>query len=381
MATDADKDQLKREMPSWVASIAFHAAVLLVLWMIPYLAVRWADRSAEAPISLSAPAGSAVDGVDDPGGASGGNVDRPRPIRPAAGYAEVPSVAAPAATAIRRLDADLRAPELRRESLAGSADPAAALTRELAEISKTADFKGGGGLAALLTGTSAGFGKHIGDLRGKGLDVVVVLDATNSMAPYINQAKRRLHEILNVVTGLVPNARLGVVAYKDYGDDYGPQAVRIRKISPDAKAVRTFIDNVVAGGGGDEPEPINEALAAATSFRTLGWGRGRKWVIILVGDSSIHASGRSRAFELARNFAGRSKGTINVIDVGGTGAQGVARNTIQPDLKRIAEHGKGSAFFLKDEKLFWRYLIVSVFGKRFEQDVDVIIRKFVREEK
>lgn len=378
MADETKEHAFRREAPSWAISAALHVGALIVLSMIPYLAIRLARRSPDAPILLTPPAGADLHGTDDPGGARGGNAARDRAFRPDDALAKTPKAAAPPPKAMETLLAQLPVPELRADALVGSADPTGKLLADLAAVSRTADFDGGGGLGALLMGTSKGFGDHIGNLRGQGLDVLLVLDATDSMSPYIYQAKVRLHEILNVITGLVPNARFGVVAYKDYGDDYGPNAVRVKRLTEDTRGIRACIDGIVAGGGADEPEPINEALLVATNYRKAGWKTGRKWVIILVGDSTIHASGQKKAFELAGNFA-RRKGTINVIDVGGTGAQGQPRQIIQPDLKRIAELGGGSAFLLTDEKLFWRYLIVSVFGKRFEQDVDVIIRKFAKE--
>lgn len=244
--------------------------------------------------------------------------------------------------------------------------------------SKLPEAASGRSFGDLLGGTSSGFGKYIGQLRGSGLDVVFVLDATNSMSPYITQAKRRLHEIVNVVTGLVPKARFGVVAYKDYGDDYGPEAVKSCKLADNVASVRKFIDQITAGGGGDIPEPIHEALKVAIDKRAMGWRPGRKSVIILVGDSPVHAMGRKRAFELAAKFAEDSKGTINVIDVGGTGDPDTIRNAVQPDLAEIAAKGSGSAFLLTDADVFWRYLIVSVFGERYKNDVNVIIERYVR---
>ena len=160
---------------------------------------------------------------------------------------------------------------------------------------------------------------------------------------------------------------------------WASRAVRFLKITNDVKSIREFLDKIVAGGGGDLPEPIHEALQVATSVKYMGWLPRRKKVIILVGDSPIHASGRKKAFQLAKRFSTRPvQGTINVIDVGGAGEQGVARNTVQPDLKRIAESGGGSAFALLQREEFWRYLIVSVFGERFENDVDTIIKRYTR---
>ncbi len=378
MPTDQTQRRWRRELPSWAASVLLHVGVLILLAMIPYLAARAARPPAEATIMLRPPAGADALGVEDPGGAGGRNVVERRAMRPADSYAQAPAAVPPEPRSMSRVLAQLPVPELRPEMLAGSADPSGELLANLAEVSRKGTARGGG-LGALLAGTSKSFGRHVGALRGRGLDLVLVLDATDSMTPTIEQAKKRLHAILDVVTGLVPNARFGVVAFKDYGDDYGPEAVRHLRLTTHAKAVRTFIDEIASGGGADEPEPIHEALKVATDRRRIGWRPGRMWVVLLVGDSTIHPSGRKQAFDLARGFSRRAHGTINVIDVGGTGRQGKVRSAVRADLKRVAEEGGGSAFLLTDEKLFWRSLVVSVFGARFEQDVDVIIRKLVRE--
>jgi hypothetical protein len=303
-------------------------------------------------------------------------------------------VVAAAAPAPQKLMEALTPPTLSPlsdQALAGLRDPGGSLT-----IGIVGDLKGagggsglgaggggaggtGGGPGGLLEGTSPGFGKYVGSLRGTGLDLVLVLDATDSMTPYIEQAKARLRQVLNVVTGLVPNARVGVVAYKDYGDDYGPTACRFMALSENHQAVRKFIDETIAGGGGDIPEPIQEALAIATSTRQMGWNARRKRVVILVGDSPCHSTGRAAAYNFAAAFA-KDGGVINVIDTGGTGAPGVARTTLQPDLQRIARDGGGSAFLLTDEAAFWRHLIVSVFGERYERDINTIIEKFAKKE-
>ncbi len=108
----------------------------------------------------------------------------------------------------------------------------------------------------------------------------------------------------------------------------------------------------------------------------MGWDRRRKRVIILVGDSPCHAMGRKEALASAAAFA-KQGGTLSAIDTGDPTGQ---RNLIQSDLADVARHGGGEAFLLKDTDAFWRHLIVSIFGRRFEQDVDTIIQRLVPEE-
>jgi len=371
--------RLTGSAPPWAVSIAFHGLALLILGM-----VTWAVAVSPSPDHLltlqTVPqAGADEQGVDDPA-AGGARAAEALPVpaaRPAAAVRMAPAPQTPA------LDASLAeiAPAPASTASAGGSDRMADLIAALSTASqKAGGASGGGGPGDLLQGTSAGFGTYIGKLRGSGLDIVLVLDATNSMAPYIEQARKRLHDILDVVTGLVPNARFGVVAYKDYGDEYGMEAVKATPLTADVPSIRKAIDDISAGGGGDIPEPIHEALKAATDLKGMKWQMGRKHVVILVGDSPVHASGRAAAFAQARQFVKKSHGTINVIDVGGTGDQGALRKTVQADLRKIAREGAGSAFLLQDADVFWRYLIMSIFGERFKNDIEIIIRKFVTDD-
>lgn len=374
MSLSAWLKDAKESAPSWAISLVVHVLLILLAGMVTWVVVR--VSATDRPLMLLAPEAGAEAIADSPGAAGGGDAT-PADTKP------TPSPEAlvmPSAPAPEDLEAVLNQPPMAAATqfVTDVADPINDLADALAASPGAVTAPGGGVGIGLLDGTSAGFGKHIGQLRGIGLDVVFVLDATDSMTPYIEQAKLRLHQILDVVTGLVPNARFGIVAYKDYGDDYGPEAVKSVPIGDDVAAIREFIDTTTAGGGADIPEPIHEGIRVAADDN-MQWNRRRRRIIILVGDSPCHPAGRNEVFSLAAAFS-KAGGTINVIDVGGTGAKGIQRTSIQPDLGRIAKAGGGEAFLLTDADAFWRHLIVSVFGRRFEQDVTVIIKKLVKEE-
>jgi len=366
--------RLKELAAAWGLSLALHVAVLGAVGVAGMLALRAAPQPAarEAPpVVWAAPTAlseSAVARGDPP-------LADVAPLGDARPATIMPPASAPTAldeTAMMSAAFPAAPPGSDR---GGAADPVTELGPILAASPHALASGGHGPAIGLLDGTSAGFGQHVGELRGTGLDVVFVLDATDSMGPAIEQAKKRLRQILDVVVGLVPNARFGVVAYKDYGDDYGPDACKSMPITPDARAVGRFLDGITAGGGGDIPEPIHEAVRIAASEK-MGWDRRRKRVIILVGDSPCHAMGRKEALASAAAFA-KQGGTLSAIDTGDPTGQ---RNLIQSDLADVAKHGGGEAFLLKDADAFWRHLIVSIFGRRFEQDVDTIIQRLVPEE-
>lgn len=360
---------LKTVATSWAVSILFHVALLIVFAMVSWVVLR--PSSPDVLFNLGAPVAGIGSGLE-PGGGS------PRPASgheaPARSRSALPQ--APASGLQKALDMSLPMAPVGLAS--GTGDPSRTLLQGLAGGSESGGEVGGRGLGGIGKGTGAGFGDYISGLGGTGLDVVLILDATDSMEPFIESAKARLHDIMDVITKLVPGTRFGVVAYKDYGDEYGSHAVQSLPLTDELMAVRQFINQIVVGGGGDFPEPIHEALKAATDHKDMKWGDRRKKVVILVGDSSIHSTGRKAAYEAATDFA-RAGGTINVIDVGGADAKKIQRNTVQPDLQVIAQKGKGSAFLLGDSKGFWRDLITSVFDPRYKQDVETIIDECVKD--
>lgn len=360
-----------KQAASWLISLLLHGVLLSILALITCTVLQ--PPEPDRVLTLRPPEA----GVGDSGG-GGGGASPASEVRESQARQSVP---VPSAPLPETLDASLRSlmPETTSDVTAGAGDPSRALLQSVlndhtAEVA--AGGRGGGGVGR---GMGKGFGDYLSDLGGRGLDVVIVLDATDSMEPFIEEARQRLHAIMDVITGLVPGTRFGVVAYKDYGDEYGADAVRSLPLTNEAQPVRRFINDVVAGGGGDIPEPIHEALRRATDRNEMAWGTRRKKVIILVGDSPIHSTGRQAALDAARTF-GRGGGTINVIDVGATGTGEAQRRTVQPDLQRIAEEGRGSAFLLRQDDAFWRHLITSVFDQRFAGDVDAIIDKYVRDE-
>lgn len=367
----AAPDDLKSAAASWLISIAVHTILLVVFAFISWVVFR--PSAPDVAFNLAPPT-AGIGPVGTPGGGS---------PRPAAGRESPTQQSTPipsATSSVLENPMEMLLPKAPSAAAPASGDPARMLLQSLASETSRSDAVGGRGLGGVGKGSGEGFGDYISGLGARGLDVVLVLDATDSMEPFIDAARERLHAIMDVVNGLVPGTRFGVVAYKDYGDDYGLRAVKSFALTDDAVAVRQFINQIVAGGGGDVPEPIHEALQAACDKKLMDWGARRKQVIILVGDSPIHSTGRQAAYDMAVEFARRG-GTLNVIDVGGADHIRAQREMVQADLQIIAQKGKGSAFLLQDAKAFWRHLITSVFDERYKADIETIIERYVRQDR
>ncbi|MGJ3241730.1 MAG: vWA domain-containing protein [Opitutales bacterium] len=125
------------------------------------------------------------------------------------------------------------------------------------------------------------------------IDVAFVLDTTGSMSGLIEGAKRKIWAIASDLAGRqpAPVLRIGLVAYRDRGDAY---VTRITPFSSDLDRIFAELTALRAGGGGDTPESVNEALARAVN--ELAWtppGDGKASgaavrTLFLVGDAPPH---------------------------------------------------------------------------------------------
>src|SRR5437868_1316510 len=177
---------------------------------------------------------------------------------------------------------------------------------------------GGGGGAGWSLGTS--FGKYVGGLRKVGLDVAIVVDSTGSMQNVIDEIRRRMDDLAATMQRLVPTARIGAVAYRDRDDDKVATAprqsedflVKWTDLTFNVKKVQTFLDGIVAEGGGDWPEAVKDGLECA--MRQLKWRQDAKKVIILVGSSPPHEKDVPAIKKLVDDWRARG-GVVSTIDV------------------------------------------------------------------
>lgn len=170
-------------------------------------------------------------------------------------------------------------------------------------------------LAALLTRSQQGgitktdpppTGKHQ-------IDVVSAVDTTGSMGGLIDGAKRTVWSIANTIKNTDPNAelRIGLVAYRDLGDDY---VTKDFALTTDLDAVFAELSSYRASGGGDTPEDVDAALDV--TLHKMQWRADAKKLVFLVGDAPPASRGDVPTFDvLAREAANRSI-IINTIRAG-----------------------------------------------------------------
>ncbi len=115
------------------------------------------------------------------------------------------------------------------------------------------------------------------------VDVVFVVDTTNSMQDDIDAVKRDMRAILEHLRAHNPDYRVGVVAYRDIFDEYLTRTQLF--LTDDDAHIDLAISALTVAGGDDWREHVYAGIHTA-----LGqpWRRGASQHIILMGDAPPH---------------------------------------------------------------------------------------------
>ena len=170
------------------------------------------------------------------------------------------------------------------------------------------------------------------------LDLVFLIDATGSMGDEIDKLKTTLRTIAAEVAKLPaqPDLCFGLVAYRDKGDQF---ELRSHDLTRDLGAFQGVLNQLRAGGGGDYPEAMNEALH--DTVHNLSWrGNNTTRMVFLLADAPPHLDYGGPQYDDDMQAA-LGKG-IKVFSVGASGleAQG---EYIQ---RQIAQYTGGKFVFL-----------------------------------
>jgi hypothetical protein len=235
-----------------------------------------------------------------------------------------------------------------------------------------------------IGGLGGGFGDYVGGLRKIGLDLVLVIDTTESMQFVINEVKTRLTALVTAIQRMVPTSRVGIVVYRDQGDEY---VVKWTDMSFRTAKLTGFLANISASGGGDWEEAVLEGLDAA--INEMSWRKKSKRIIILVGGSPPHADDLGTIDRVVSDFraAGGSLNTIDVTQhlhdeferVMWRSLHGNAPFHASPLPEfyrhvtevygRLAAGGGGEMIQLAEEKRLVREVLVLTFGSRWKVEM------------
>jgi hypothetical protein len=230
-------------------------------------------------------------------------------------------------------------------------------------------------------GLGGSFGDYVGGLRKVGLDLVLVIDSTRSMQFVIDEVKQRLTNLVTAIQRMVPTSRIGIVVYRDQGDEY---VVKWSDLSFRTEKLRSFLSDITASGGGDWEEAVFDGLDAAVN--ELTWRKKSRKIIVLVGGSPPHPEDLDPTHELVAAFR-KEGGFLSAIDV--TERLHVEFNKTlwrslhgdkpfvageKPDFYQqvtdtygdLAEEGGGELIQLTDDKKLIRDVLVLTFGSRWK---------------
>lgn len=166
------------------------------------------------------------------------------------------------------------------------------------------------------------------------IEVAFVLDTTGSMGGLIEGAKRKIWSIATTIADSHPDAdiRMGLVAYRDIGDDYVTQT---HDLTTDIQDLYASLLAVEARGGGDWPESVNEALDVAVNKLRWTPGNEARRIVFLVGDAPPHMDYAQDTKYPATLAVAKQKGiTVNAV------LAGRARDT-ERVWRDIAQNGDG----------------------------------------
>ena len=219
--------------------------------------------------------------------------------------------------------------------------------------------------AERLTGS---FSRHVQGMREMGLDIVFVFDATSSMAGFLRQVKLKIANLTANYKALVPTARIGLVAYRDAGDDF---VTKIQQLTYSTQALQDFLRDIEAAGGGDRDEAVDEALLVAVEH--LNWNKNSKKIILIIGDAPPHKQDMQKTITLVEKFRTQMGGIVGALDTSPqtfSGIDGKQETKVLEEFRELAEAGGGESARLIEEEKVMRQMALLVFGTKWEMCLD-----------
>ncbi len=231
------------------------------------------------------------------------------------------------------------------------------------------------GPLAVYTGAerlSGSFSRHVQGMRDMGLDIVFIFDATSSMAGFLRQVKYKIANLVTTFKALVPTARVGLVAYRDTGDDF---ITKTQQLTYSTQSLQDFLRDIAPVGGGDREEALDEALRVAVE--QLNWKEKSKKIIVIIGDAPPHRQDMPKARALAEKFKNRMGGLVAALDTSPQtlyGMDGRQQTKVLDEFRLLAEAGGGESARLIEEEKVIRQMAILVFGTKWEMCLDEFLK-------
>jgi len=158
------------------------------------------------------------------------------------------------------------------------------------------------------------------------------------MQPYIDRARATIDAIIADLAAVVPDLRLGVVAFRDRSDEW---LVRREELTEERYRIHNFLLSLEAIGGGDFEEAVDEGLRVAAE--ELDWRPTARRVLILIGDAPPHVTEESVTLAVVRGFARDRQAAVSALYTGGAPERAPSERdkSTRAFFERIARTGGG----------------------------------------
>ncbi|WP_213271782.1 vWA domain-containing protein [Hyphomonas sp.] len=216
------------------------------------------------------------------------------------------------------------------------------------------------------------------------LDLLLTLDATGSMGDEMAYLQKEIEGILDRVKTANPglDIRAGLIVYRDKGDEY---VVRDFSFTTDIASFKADLHQQSAGGGGDFPEAMKDALQRGLGFE---WRPDAVRVNLLVADAPPHKADLMASWDAA--LVSRTRG-IHIVPLAASGVD----KTAEFLMRGMGQITGGRYLFLTDDsgignphaeptvdcyvvtrldQLVTRVLSSLVSGERIEPEGEDVIR-------
>jgi hypothetical protein len=204
-------------------------------------------------------------------------------------------------------------------------------------------------------------------IQREGLEVVICVDSTGSMAGVIEAAKANLRALLRRLRSLAPRVRVGLVTYDD--------GARVREpLTTNEDALEKALSMVYASGGGDYEEGVDKAIRLAARQEKVAWSRKAQRVVVVVGDAPPHDE--DVAPLLKAIAAIRDDPAFDAplrIDTVSTGTQATDADGLVPHFAAIAAAGHGTAVWLRSTRDLVTELVTASFGPSWRDAIRALL--------
>lgn len=174
------------------------------------------------------------------------------------------------------------------------------------------------------------------------LDLAFLIDTTGSMGDEIQYLQEELKDVISTVSKSQPNltVRISFSFYRDEGDDY---VVRTNDFTTDVdRAIHTLAVET-ADGGGDYPEAVDQAMAAA--LEKLSWEENSVKLLYFVLDAPAHSDDAAVVARLQKLIPAYADKGIRVVPIASSGVD----TETEFFLRDLATFTDGTYVFLTDD--------------------------------